>query len=126
MVRLSPPFGATDPCLVFHILIDLRSVIANGTKFLIVPHGGRQMFLPVDSIAFVLLTTVTRPIVLAFVRAFFRSNTLNLQRQRGALEVVFTLTLKSILGQRNKNVCLSPSLKNWICAYPGRSQCLLG
>jgi len=71
-----------------------------------------HLFLPVDSIAFVLLTMVTRPILSAFVRAFFWSNTLNLQRQRGALEAVRTPTLKSILGQRNRNVCISPSLKN--------------
>ena len=31
-------------------------------------------------------------------------NTLYLKRQRGALEVVCTPTLKSILGPRNKNV----------------------
>ena len=75
IVMLSSSIGATDPFLVFLILMDLRSVLVNGTKFLIVPHGGRQMFMPVDSIAIVLLTTITRPILSAFVRAFFQSNT---------------------------------------------------
>ena len=32
-VRLSPPFGATDPCLVFLILMDLSSILVNGTMF---------------------------------------------------------------------------------------------
>ena len=77
-VTFSPPFGATGPYLVLLIFL----VLAGGTMFCIGPHGGRQMFLPVDLRAFVRLTILSRPFLCAFARAFLSFKHLNSQRQR--------------------------------------------
>ena len=47
METLSPPSSADAPCLVFLMSLD-SSHLRAGPKF-IGPHGGRQMFSPIDS-----------------------------------------------------------------------------
>ena len=97
-VRLSPPFGATDPCLVFLILMDLffrscewDNVLNQAPRWAPNVSAGWLDCLRTS-------TTITRPDISTFIRAFLRSNTWNNKEKRGALEVVYTLTLKSVLG----------------------------
>ena len=58
------------------------------------------MFLSVDSIAFVRLTMLPHLILCGFVRASL-DLTPEITKTKGALEVVCTPTLKSILGLEN-------------------------
>ena len=58
------------------------------------------MFLSVDSIAFVRLTILSRPILYAFIRASLNL-TPEITKTKGALDAVCTPTLKSILGLGN-------------------------
>jgi len=59
-----------------------------------------NLFLPVDSRAFVRLAILPRPILCAFVRASLNL-TPEITKTKGALEAVCTPMLKSILGLEN-------------------------
>ena len=114
-VRLSPPFGATDPCLVFLILMDLFLFLWMRQCFKSCPTEDAKCFAGwLDCLR--ASTTITRPILSAFVCAFLRSNTWNYKdkgRPRGRLHSDAQVSTGA---RKHQNLVVKSSLCK-LCVY---------